>query len=52
MNVCTSSEMLAILSSAQNACLDIVHMWRSGLTFFPKIVCKGEDYLPLVQIYQ
>ena len=25
MNLCTSSEMLAILSSANNTCLDIVH---------------------------
>ena len=30
MNVCTSSEMLAILSSAKNTCLDIVHKWRLG----------------------
>ena len=35
MNVCTSSEMMAILSSAKNACLDIVHKRRLGSTFFP-----------------
>ena len=33
MNVCTSSEMLAILSSAKNTC--IVHKWQSGSPFFP-----------------
>ena len=27
-------EMLAILSSAKNTCLEIVHKWRLGLTFF------------------
>ena len=32
-----SSEMLlAILSPAINACLDIVHKWRLGSTSFPK----------------
>ena len=37
MNVCTSSEMLAILSSAKTQRnIDIVHKWRLGLTFFPK----------------
>ena len=30
MNVCISSEMLAILLSAKNTCLDIVHKWRLG----------------------
>ena len=34
MNVCTSSEMLAILSSAKNSCLDIAHKWQLGSTFF------------------
>ena len=36
MNVCTSSEMLAILLSAKNTCSDVVHKWQLGLTFFPK----------------
>ena len=39
INLCTSSEMLAILASAKNTCLDIVHKQRLGLTFFPLNIC-------------
>ena len=42
MNVRTSSEMLAILSSAKNTCLDIVHKWRLGSTFFLVVGFKGK----------
>ena len=33
--------MLAILLSAKNTCLDIVHEWKLGSTFFPNL------FLPL-----
>ena len=36
MNVHTSSEMLAILSSAKRHAIDIVHKWRLDTTLFPK----------------
>ena len=39
VHVCTSSDTLAILSSAKSTC--IVHKWQLGSTFFPKIKAKG-----------
>ena len=34
----TSSEIhWLVLSSAKNTCLDIVHKWQLGLTFFPNV---------------
>ena len=33
VHVCTSSELLAILSSADTHAIDIVHKWQVGSTF-------------------
>ena len=50
MNVCTSSEMLAILSFAKNACFDIVHKWRLGSTFFPSNFKLGHRFHALLKV--
>ena len=40
MNICTSSEMLANLSSAKNT---LCTKWRLGLTFFPRTRTFNKD---------